>query len=213
MLNYQRKYWTDFASNASKDVLCKDLHASWDAQSQKYTSHCEIPEECLSILKANTPMKSVLDFGVGMGRNSEYLKSLYFKYKGYDTEPMVKNLLSLNILNPDSQSVTFNFAEIENSKFDLIYESVVMQHMPPEELLYILNKLSYVSPYLFSSTRVYNDFFRDFKRNTGGLNIALLRKALNCYEPVYSSIPIDRTESLNDETEYKILYKSKNFSS
>ena len=210
MILDQKKYWMQFASLADKDTLCKDLHGSWDKEQQKYTSYCDMPDECVSILKQNTSMTAVLDFGIGMGRNSGYLKSLYKSYKGYDTPPMLENLLKNNLI--DKESLIFDFSNIKNLTFDLVYESVVMQHMPPQEVLYVLTALSYHSPYLFSCTRSYNDFLRNFQERKGGVNIALLRKALNCYEPVYSSLPINEIESLTDETEYKILYKSKNFS-
>jgi hypothetical protein len=161
MVLNQKKYWLDFASSADKDVLCKDLHASWDQEKQKYTSHCDIPDECISILKENTSMTAVLDFGIGMGRNSEYLKSLYNTYIGYDTPPMLDNLLKNNLIK--KESLVFDLGDLKDSVFDLVYESVVMQHMPPQEVLCVLIVLSYHSPYLFSCTRPYNDFLRNFQ--------------------------------------------------
>jgi hypothetical protein len=209
MSSHQREYWLNFAENCQKDILCKDLHKSWDEQKQDYTEHTEIPEECLEVLRSNTGMELVLDFGAGMGRNSKYLKTIYKNYLAYDTPPMLKNLLKRQILNKNE--FLFPLETIEKIKLDLVYESVVMQHMPPEEVIFILNRISYRSPYFFSWTRSYNDYLRDFKKQSHGLNMALLIKSTGLFEPVYSSIPIELASSVMDETEYKVLYRSKNY--
>ena len=169
----QKEYWLNFAQTAQKDDLCKDLHGSWDEEKQEYTNHAPIPEECVQILKSETSMTNVLDFGVGMGRNSNYLKSLYKNYLGYDTPPMLKNLTERKVLSPNE--FLYKFEEIEKLKLDLVYESVVMQHMPPQEVIYVLNRISHNSPYLFSCTRSYNDYLRDFQKEKYGVNMALLK--------------------------------------
>ena len=91
-LFYQKDYWLSFASDSDKNILSKDLHNSWNIVTQTYDEFTTIEDKHLDILKKNTSMDSVLDFGVGMGRNVPYLKMHFKNVYGFDTEPMIKNL-------------------------------------------------------------------------------------------------------------------------
>ena len=166
---YQKDYWLNFASDSDKNVLSKDLHRSWNAATQTYDEFTTIEDKHLDILRQNTSMDSVLDFGVGMGRNTPYLKTLFKNVHGFDTEPMIKNLKQREGFD---KNLYFNWNDVASRKYDLVYESVVMQHIPPQEVIYRLYQISTVAKYFVSWTRSYNDFLRNFQIQRFGVNIA-----------------------------------------
>ena len=153
-------------------------------------------------------MNRVLDFGIGMGRNKPYLKTLFSEVHGFDTEPMINNLKSKN---PSETNVFYDWNEVSKFEYDAVYESVVMQHIPPQEVIYRLYQISSISKYFVSCTRSYNDYLRNFQHAKFGVNIASLISSLDAFEAVDCSIGLPKAFSLMDETHYKILYKSKNF--
>lgn len=207
-LLYQKNYWLNFANNPNKDLISKDLHASWDESKQAYTEHTEIHPSHLEVLKKETSMNRVLDFGVGMGRNRPYLKTLFSEVHGFDTEPMIKNFKSKN---PLEISVFDDWDNVSKFRYDVVYESVVMQHIPPQEVIYRLYQVSSIAKYFVSWTRSYNDYLRNFQHRKFGVNIASLISSLDAFEVVDCSIDLAQAKKLMDETHYKILYKSKNF--
>lgn len=206
-LDYQKEYWLNFADTANIDDLAKDLHGSWNKDKKSYANHSEIDSEALKIIK-NSQTKNVLDFGVGMGRNAEYLSSIFENTYGYDTPPMIKNL---SMARNSSEKLFSSWENTESRQYDLVFEATVMQHMPPQEVIHRLYSISYISPYLFSITRSYNDYLRDFQNAKRGVNMASLVASLDAFEPVYSSIPLEEAKKRMDETHYSVLYKSKNY--
>jgi 2-polyprenyl-3-methyl-5-hydroxy-6-metoxy-1,4-benzoquinol methylase len=209
-LFYQTDYWKNFIHSSDKDVLCKDLHSSWDEQKKEYTEHTEIHSQMLNVIESNTSMNKVLDFGSGMGRNSKYLQSLFKNYYGFDLPEMIENLSKIQ---PNLINLYSDWEKLKLEKFDLIYESVVMQHIPPQEIIYRLQCISYMSPYFVSWTRSYNDYLRDFQSQKLGVNMACLIKSLGSFEMVSCTVDQETAMSKMDETHYKVLYKSKNFRS
>lgn len=201
---YQKEYWLQFARNADKDVVAKDLNGSWCSAKSAYTDVTEIPQEHLSIIEANTDMMTALDFGVGMGRNFGYLQKLFKVIYGFDTEPMIK---LLRTHNPRLVTVHDDFTTIESQTFDLVYEATVFQHMPPMEVADYLQRLSKRASYLWSWTRSYNDYKRDFSNKRGGLNIFHLVSSFGVLKPVACSIDLALAGRLMDETHYSILWK------
>lgn len=207
-LNYQKDYWLNFAASEDKDAVSIDLHGSWQKDEKKYKDHSIIDEPALEILRANTKMENVLDFGIGMGRNSEYLSSQFGTVFGYDTPPMIENLGNFR---GSFSNITSNWDDAQKIRYDLILDSTVMQHMPPQEVIHRLYCSSYMSPYLFSITRSYNDFLRDFGAKKRGVNMASLVASLDAFEPVWLSEPLDEMKKRFDETHYSVLYRSKNY--
>ena len=202
--SYQKDYWINFAKKAEINELGADLHNSWNSNEKKYTEHTPIPEDFKNLIST----KRVLDFGIGMGRNSEYLLSSFDEVYGFDTEEMIK--AGKAIVNEKVKLIS-NFDKIKQQPFDLIYQSICMQHMPPNEVLYYLMCIAFMSPYFFSYTRTYNDFGRDFRNNMGGVNMHKLIDSLNLFTLVKCSIKESEISQKMDETHYVALYKSNIF--
>lgn len=205
---YQKNYWLDFANDSDKNILSKDLHGSWNTVTQNYDELTTIEDKHLDVLIKNTSMDSVLDFGVGMGRNFPYLKTLFKNVHGFDTEPMIGNLKQRDGFG---ENLYFDWSEATQRKYDLVYESVVMQHIPPQEVIHRLYQISTISKYFVSWTRSYNDYLRNFQHKKFGVNIASLISSLDAFEVIECSVDLDVAKKLMNETHYKILYKSKNF--
>lgn len=205
---YQKNYWLDFANDSDKNILSKDLHGSWNTVTQNYDELTTIEDKHLDVLIKNTSMDSVLDFGVGMGRNFPYLKTLFKNVHGFDTEPMINNLKQRDGFG---ENLYFDWSEATQRKYDLVYESVVMQHIPPQEVIHRLYQISTISKYFVSWTRSYNDYLRNFQHKKFGVNIASLISSLDAFEVIECSVDLDVAKKLMNETHYKILYKSKNF--
>lgn len=202
-IKYQRQYWQNFASSSEENALAKDLNSSWDETSKSYLNHTDIPNEYLEILKENTSFDKVLDFGVGFGRNQKYLKSLFKDVHGFDLPEMINRYKRIA---PEDAVLIDNFSKVD-SKYSLLYETTVFQHIPPEEVAVYLINLSFRCKYYFSWTRSYNDFIRNFSNQLGGLNMYHLIMSTNSWEPIALSNP--EADKKNDETHYYALYKSK----
>ena len=200
-LNSQRDGWQSFIKNSTHNGIAQNLHASWDLATQSYTSHQEIDQEIFSFLKNINATDKVLDFGVGFGRNQSYLQKLFKVVHGYDLPEMVARTPVKNLLFDDLNKLS--------DKYDLLYEVTVMQHIPPNEVIYCLLKLAPRCKYFFTHTRSYNDFCRNFDKQIGGVNMYNLIAATNAWVPVIQTV--SNPQNLNDESHYSVLYKSKYF--
>lgn len=203
-LKYQKDYWKSFITSTNQDVLAKDLNNSWDEKTKSYLTYTEIPSLYLEYIKNFTELNKVLDFGVGLGRNQKYLKSIFNEVHGFDLPEMIEKYKKIA---PKDNKLIHDVSEFDND-YSLLYETTVFQHMPPDEVIFYLTYLSYRVKYYFSWTRSYNDFFRNFKNSTGGVNTYYLIMSTNCWEPI--SFSNNNINILNDETHYFALYKSKN---
>jgi SAM-dependent methyltransferase len=204
---YQSKYWAEFPKK-NLNIVAKDLNPSWNESLQRYENHTEITKTSLEILKSNTDMNKVLDFGCGMGRNLNYLKNVSKYVFGFDTEVMISNLKKTS--NDSYNFKTFNFEDFyKYAPFDFVYECTVFQHMPPQEVLFRLMQIRSITKYVYLTTRCYNDMFRDFQNKAGGVNLLKLVDSLNSFEVVDISIDKDMALSLMDETHYSMLLKVK----
>lgn len=202
-LFYQTDYWKNFPKN-NLDIVAKDLHPSWDKDTQSYTEITTLHPEPLEIFKKNKFTK-VLDFGIGMGRNSDYLNTLFEEVYGFDTEIMINNLK--NYKNKNLPFLFTDWNELMKFNFDVVYECTVFQHMPPQEVLHRLLCISQKTKYLYSITRSYNDFFR--MGNSGGINMFKLIDSTNLFDVAYCSIPIEDAKNEMSELHYHTLFKVK----
>ena len=203
-LKYQKDYWKSFITSSQEDALAKDLNSSWNENSKSYSTATEIPIPYLDYMKQDIKLYKVIDFGVGLGRNQQYLKSIFNEVHGFDLPEMIEKYKKIASKN---NKLIHDACEFDDN-YSLLYETTVFQHMPPDEVLFYLTYLSHRTKYYFSWTRSYNDFLRNFQNATGGVNMYHLIMATNCWEPI--SFSNNEINILNDETHYYALYKSKN---
>jgi len=99
---------------------------------------------------------SVLDFGCGVGRNFPYLQGRARRVYGFDLPPMIERCrdiapVTVNGLWDDWSSVT-------QQRFDLIFASLVLQHIEPQACLSYLADFARLSPLTYLLTRTTTDF-------------------------------------------------------
>ena len=99
---------------------------------------------------------SILDFGCGVGRNTNYLKDKYQKVIGYDLPSMLKfypnNFKSPNI------TLTSDWEQVKSQRVDEILCSIVLQHIPHKELIKYLIDLSSMSDRIIIFSRTWQDY-------------------------------------------------------
>lgn len=208
-LYHQRTYWQNFTSKADADVLAADLNPTWDKETQEYKEQTNIDEKCLEILKQQTGLNAVLDFGAGMGRNLSILNKDFDRVFAYDTIEMCARLNGRNLsyeMIMHKWDDVMKVAEQING-FDLIYECTVFQHMPPQDVLHKLISGSYLSKYLYIHTRSYNDMLRG--DGIGGVNMLKLVESVHAWDIIHATKEVPEVSQLMDETHYAMLLKSR----
>lgn len=79
-------------------------------------------------------LDSALDFGCGVGRLTRAMSKYFDKCTGVDiSEEMIRRARGFNISNTHCQFVVNNedsLLQFESGSFDLIYTSIVLQHVP-----------------------------------------------------------------------------------
>jgi len=99
---------------------------------------------------------SVLDFGCGLGRNFPYLVSIAREVVGFDLAPMVERCRSLAPV-PVS-CLTADWDEIRCRRFDLIFASLVLQHIAPAAVRSLLEDFARLAPATYLISRARSDF-------------------------------------------------------
>lgn len=99
---------------------------------------------------------AVLDFGCGVGRNFPYLTSIADHVTGYDLPTMVERCRTLAAEPVDL--VTADWDAVKRRPFDLIFASLVMQHIEPAVCRSYLADFARMAPTVYLLTRALNDF-------------------------------------------------------
>jgi SAM-dependent methyltransferase len=102
------------------------------------------------------PATRVLDFGCGLGRNFPYLTSMARHIVGFDLPPMIERCRSL----PDRPAVdlTSDWNHVRSSNFDLIFATLVLQHIETDACRSYLEDFARMAPAAYVLTRVRSDF-------------------------------------------------------
>jgi SAM-dependent methyltransferase len=115
-----------------------------------------------------TPLTRVLDFGCGLGRNFPYLTAIARHVTGYDLPEMVDHCRAA--LPPDSTiALSADWQSVQSERFDLVFASLVIQHIEPAEARTYLESFAPMAPAVYLLTRGRNDF--------GGSNLELVDQA------------------------------------
>ena len=102
------------------------------------------------------PLDRVLDFGCGVGRNFPYLRSVAASVAGYDLPPMIERCRALAGVPVDLLSDDWN--EVRARRFDLIFASLVLQHIESNGCRSYLADFARMSPVVYLLTRADSDF-------------------------------------------------------
>lgn len=99
---------------------------------------------------------SVLDFGCGVGRNFLYLKSIAKEVVGFDVEPMIARCRELATETVDG--LTFDWDDVSRRRFDLVFASLVLQHVETDACRAYLTDFASMAPATYILTRLQSDF-------------------------------------------------------
>ena len=101
-------------------------------------------------------MRTILDFGCGLGRNFPFLRELGAHVTGFDLPPMIERCRELAPVQADELSS--DWASIQSRKFDLIFATLVLQHIEPETCRACFSDFARMAGAVYLLTRVDSDF-------------------------------------------------------
>lgn len=143
-----RDFWFSLAENADTEDLRDQILAGYKAGKPftPYVPTIPMPE----------PLDSVLDFGCGLGRNFPYLSGIAHSVAGFDLPPMIERCRevaggAVDLLSPD-------WSQARQLRFDLIFTTLVLQHIEPEPARAFLRDFSSMAPSVYLLTRTETDF-------------------------------------------------------
>ena len=145
-----RKEWESIAATSDPDELRELIFTGYKA-GKPFTPY--VPTLALPLPRS---IDWVLDFGCGVGRNFPYLKSIARHVAGFDLEPMVVRCRSLTTEPADWLSS--DWKDVARMRFDLVFASLVLQHVETDECRAYLNDFARMSSAVYVITRLQSDF-------------------------------------------------------
>lgn len=126
----------------------------WNAAEFLATGEAEIAEVVAEVERLGLPARRrrALDFGCGAGRLTRALAARFDAAVGVDiSAAMIETARRLNADVPGCefrQNTTSNLGQFADGEFDLVYSSLVLQHLPSRELVraYVAEFLRVTSP-------------------------------------------------------------------
>jgi len=100
-------------------------------------------------------VESVLDFGCGLGRNFSYLKTIAREVSGFDVPEALAGCEGHPTYGTDRLSNDWNVTR--QRRFDLIFASLVLEHLPTERVAGFLDDFAPMAPYVYVLTRARSD--------------------------------------------------------
>ena len=143
--------WGALAATAHPDDIREKILTGFKA-GKPFTPH--IPTIALP-----PGLDRVLDFGCGLGRNFPYLTSLARSVTGYDLPPMIARCRALATHAVDR--LDDDWARLRDERFDLIFASLVLQHIETDACLWYLHDFARMTPAVYLLTRTNGDFARN----------------------------------------------------
>jgi SAM-dependent methyltransferase len=99
---------------------------------------------------------TVLDFGCGVGRNFTYLQEVAVHVTGFDLPPMIERCRELAPV--PANALSSNWEAIASCRYDLIFTTLVLQHIEPEACRRYLEDFARMAPAVYLLTRASSDF-------------------------------------------------------
>ena len=146
-----RKEWESIAATSDADELRERIFTGYKT-GKPFTPY--VPT--IGLPPRVSPVSSVLDFGCGVGRNFPYLKSIAGQIVGFDLEPMIVRCRELATETVDV--LTSDWEELSRRRFDLLFASLVLQHIDTDACRTYLADFAKMAPATYVLTRLQSDF-------------------------------------------------------
>lgn len=101
-------------------------------------------------------IESVLDFGCGVGRNFPYLRTIARRVEGFDLPPMIERCRA--VATEAADRLASDWAEVRTRRYDLIFASLVLQHIETDACRGYLADFARMTPDVYLLTRARTDF-------------------------------------------------------
>jgi SAM-dependent methyltransferase len=142
----ERTEWAELAATATDRDL-KDRILTGFKDGKPFTPY--VPTLALP------PVQSVLDFGCGLGRNFPYLTTIASRVVGYDLPEMIERCRTAA---PATVSLlTGDWSAVSAMRFDLVFASLVLQHIPTAEIERYADGLARMAPVTYILSRGVTD--------------------------------------------------------
>ena len=102
------------------------------------------------------PLERVVDFGCGLGRNFPLLTELAPEVIGFDLPPMIARCREQPL--PAAVRLDDDWSRLREEHFDLVYASLVLQHIETDTCRAYLRDFAAMAPHLYLLTRASTDF-------------------------------------------------------
>ena len=143
-----RKNWEAIAAESDPDELRERIFTGFKT-GKPFTPY-------VPTIPLPTPVQSVLDFGCGVGRNFPYLRTIARNLVGFDVAPMIARCRELASETVDV--LTSDWDEISQQRFDLVFASLVLQHIDTDAVRAYLADFAKMAPAVYVLTRLQSDF-------------------------------------------------------
>ena len=127
------------------------------------------------------PLRRVLDFGCGLGRNVPYLRSIADEVVGFDLPPMIERGRALGL----PAHLTSDWDDVRSRSYDLIVATLVLQHVEPDACRRYVEDFARLAPATYVLTRVMSDFETNV---LAGIAATHLFDASECVEVEHDSV-------------------------
>ena len=115
--------WAELAATASETEL-KDRILTGFKNGKPFTPY--VPTLALPAVR------SVLDFGCGLGRNFPYLTTIASEVVGYDLPEMIERCRTVSPV--PVHRLTGDWTGVSGMRLDLVFASLVLQHIPTPQI-------------------------------------------------------------------------------
>ncbi len=167
-----RDFWMSLAETAATDDLRDQILAGY-REGKPFTPY-------VPTIPMPEPLDSVLDFGCGLGRNFPYLMRIARTVAGFDLPPMIERCRA--DAGGAAALLSSDWNQVRQLRFDLIFTTLVLQHIEPHPARTFLQDFSRMAPSVYLLTRTNTDF---------GENLLDIVADLDFFEVVGECVEVD----------------------
>jgi SAM-dependent methyltransferase len=144
-----RSEWAELAATATDEDLRERILTGFKT-GKPFTPYA-------ATLPLPAGIASVLDFGCGLGRNFPYLATIATHVVGFDLPEMIARARAVVIGRP-GLTLSSDWDAVRAMPFDLIFASLVLQHVPGDRCRDALADFARMAPVMYLLARGQGDF-------------------------------------------------------